>query len=198
MVSPIANTGNGNYAGIGIYCNVIDPSKLPPDHPLLQGNMPNCTVIGPNNCAPAPNYGPGYYTGNYTKKRITILTDAYMQKLDNLLQSEDKKLREYAAREVVKRFEEDKTRYDDKGLNVLVNKMLMDPYDRKVRGRGLMLLQTKLAKGDENTMAVLDKLAQDPTLDDKDRGLIDICKVQLTAQTELINVPTAPTVSQGV
>ena len=83
MTSPINNTPR-NYAGIGIYCNVIDPTKLPPDHPLLKGGTPNCTVVGP--MGPMPNYGPGYYVNNYatnaTKKRVTILTDEYIKKLE--------------------------------------------------------------------------------------------------------------------
>lgn len=205
MTTPIStgfNNSAQNYAGIGIYCNVIDPSKLPPDHPILQGSMPNCTVVGPNGAtAPVPNYGPGYYTGNYTtKKRITILTDAYMKKLDDCLSSNDKRNREYAAKEVVQRFEEDKTRYDDKGLNTFVNKMLMDPYDSKVRGRGLMLLYTKLASGDENTMAVLEKIENMPYLTDSERGYIERCKVQLAADTKLVDKPIIPAApnTQGI
>lgn len=195
MTTPIStgfNNSAQNYAGIGIYCNVIDPSKLPPDHPLLKGNMPNCTVVGPT--GPQPNYGPGYYVNNYatgatTKKRITILTDEYIQKLDKMLDSEDKTLREYAASEVVKRLEEDKTRYSDKALNALVNKMLLDPYDHKVRGRGLMVIDTNLAGGDDNTLAVLDKISQDPNLLDRDKGKIETCKLQLSANTTLVNAP---------
>lgn len=195
MTTPIStgfNNSAQNYAGIGIYCNVIDPSKLPPDHPLLKGNMPNCTVVGPN--GPQPNYGSGYYVNNYatgatTKKRITILTDEYIKKLDKMLDSEDKTLREYAASEVVKRFQEDKTRYNDKALNALVNKMLLDPYDHKVRGRGLMVIDTSLAGGDDNTLAVLDKISQDPNLQDRDKGKIETCKLQLCANTTLVNAP---------
>lgn len=202
MTTPIStgfNNSAQNYAGIGIYCNVIDPSKLPPDHPLLKGNMPNCTVVGPGGSQ--PNYGSGYYVNNYannvTKKRVTILTDEYLQKLDKMLDGNDTTLREYAASEVVKRFQEDKTRMDDKALNALVNKMLLDPYDHKVRGRGLMLLDTNLASGDDNTMAVLDKISQDPNLQDQDKGKIETCKLQLSAKTTLVNTPVSTPASLG-
>lgn len=201
MATSISNTnGPQNYAGIGIYCNVIDPSKLPPDHPLLQGNMPNCTVVGPT--GPQPNYGSGYYVNNYAtnannsykKQRVVVLTDEYVQKLDKMLESNDKTLREYAASEVVKRFQEDKTRFEDKALNVLVNKMLMDPYDHKVRGRALMLLDNNLASGNDDTLAVLDKISQDPNLLDRDKGKIETCRLQLSAKTTLVNTP----ISTGV
>lgn len=194
MTTPVSgNRPNGpqNYAGIGIYCNVIDPSKLPPDHPILQGNMPNCTVVGPNGAQ--PNYGPGYYVNNYanavTKKRIVVLTDEYIQKLDKMLDSENTELREYAASEVLQRLEEDKTRYDDKALNALVNKMILNPYDHKVRGRGLIAIDTNLASGDDNTLAVLDKISQEPDLRDEDKGKIETCKLQMSAKTSLINAP---------
>lgn len=195
MTSPIStgfNNSAQNYAGIGIYCNVIDPSKLPPDHPLLQGNMPNCTVVGPT--GPQPNYGAGYYVNNYatnamTKQRITILTDEYIKKLDKMLDSNDETLREYAAKEVVQRFDEDKTRHDDKALNALLNKMLLDPYDYKVRGRALNAINIQLAGGDDNTLAILEKISQEPDLEDDVKGKIEACKLQLSATTTLVNTP---------
>lgn len=197
MTTPIStgiNKGQ-NYAGIGIYCNVIDPSKLPPDHPLLKGNMPNCTVVGPGG---APNYGAGYYVNNYangatTKKRITILTDEYIQKLDKMLDNNDKSLREYAASEVVKRLQEDKTRHNDKALNALINKMLLDPYDYKVRGRALNAISLNMASGNDQTLSILDKISQEPELQDHVKGKIEVCKLQLSAKTTLVNSPVTTT-----
>lgn len=63
------NTSPQNYAGIGIYCNVIDPSKLPPDSPLLKNPMPNCTIVGMGGNGSTSSstccYPPGYYMNNY-------------------------------------------------------------------------------------------------------------------------------------
>lgn len=195
MTTPIStgfNNSAQNYAGIGIYCNVIDPSKLPPDHPLLQGNMPNCTVVGPN--GPQPNYGPGYYVNNYatnamSKKRITVLTDEYIQKLDKMLDSDDKSLREYAAKQVIQRLQEDETRHGDKALNALIDKMLLDPYDYRVRGRALNAIDLNLAGGDDKTLAILEKISQEPDLEDHVKGKIETCKLQLSATTTLVNAP---------
>jgi hypothetical protein len=194
MVNSVGNAGTtpNNMSGIGIYCNVIDPSKLPPDHPILKGNMPNCTVVGPG-CGQQA-YPGGYYINNYgtnntTKKRVTVLTDNYIQQLDQCLQSEDKSLREYAASEVVKCLNEDKTRYNNTQLNTLVNKMLLDPYDSKVRGRGLMALETKLAKGNEETVQILKWIEQDPRALDRHLRQMEKVRLQMSAETTMVNAP---------
>ncbi|MCD8378036.1 MAG: hypothetical protein LUB59_04520 [Candidatus Gastranaerophilales bacterium] len=190
-----------NYAGIGIYCNVIDPSKLPPDSPLLKNPMPNCTIVGAggNNSSDGGCccYPSGYYMNNYAnntvKKRVVVLTDEYIKQLENYLNSEDTEIREYAASEVIKRLDEDKTRYNDKAMNALVNKMILDPYDRKVRERGLIALDSQLASGDENTKTVLEFIKQDPNLLDRDRGLIETCLLQMSADTTIVNQPITTT-----
>ena len=118
MVNSVGNAGPtpNNMAGIGIYCNNVDISKLTPEErkDYLE-KMPNCTVVGPGYGQAYPG---GYYINNYAqntvKKRVTVLTDAYIKQLDEYLQSPDKELREYAASEVVKRLNEDRTRYDNR------------------------------------------------------------------------------------
>lgn len=186
-------TPQQNYAGIGIYCNVIDPSKLPPDSPLLKNPMPNCTIVGAgggSTCYPA-----GYYMNNYAtntvKKRVVVLTDEYIKNLEAYLDSDNEELREYAASEVIQRLDEDKTRHDDKALNALVNKMILDPYDHKVRERGLLAIDSQLAGGDENTKTVLEMIKQDPNLKDMDKGMIETCLLQLSAKTTMVNEPVA-------
>ena len=186
-VSPIPN----NLSGIGIYCNNVDISKLSQEErDKYLEKMPNYTFVGPGG---APSYPSGYYMNNYaqktTKKRVTVLTDDYIKKLDECLQSQNKEIREYAASEVVKRFNEDKTRYNNKQLNALVNKMLLDPYDNKVRGRGLMVLETQLAKGDENTKQILDFIQQNPNTIDRHKEQIEKVKLQMSANTEMVDAP---------
>lgn len=197
------NTAAKNYnAGIGIYCNVIDPSKLPPDSPLLKNPMPNCTIVGAGGNGGGCCYPPGYYMNNYAgntvKKRVVVLTDEYIQKLDQFLSGDDMELREYAASEVIKRLDEDKTRYNDKALNALVNKMILDPYDHKVRERGLIALDSQLASGDENTRTILEMVKQDPNLLDRDKGIIETALMQMEAQTTIVNQPIVPNTGSKV
>ena len=188
MVNSVGNNPN-NYAGVGIYCNTVDVSKLSKEErDKFLEKMPNCTVSGMGGA-----YPPGYYMNNYAnntvKKRVVVLTDEYVQKLDQMLQSEDCSLREYAASEVIKRLDEDKARFNDKASNTLINKMIMDPYDHKVRGRGLYALENQLASGNEETLAVLDFVKQDPNILDRDKGSIEKIMLQLSADSTLVNAP---------
>lgn len=192
MSNTIANNGRTpvySQNGIGMYINVIDPSKLPPDHPILQGNMPNCTIIGGGNNGPCC-YPQGYYVNNYgQKKRVTVLTDELIQKYDQLLENQDKELREYAASEVIKRLQEDKTRFKDEGLNTLVNKMLIDPYDRKVRNRGINAISLELAQGNAQTRQILENMLNNPNFDDHEKGQIIIALSKIGNETMLTNAP---------
>ena len=192
MVNPVGNNSN-NVSGIGIYCNVIDPSKLPPDHPILQGNMPNCTVVGPCGCGGGACYPPGYYLNNYAhntvKRRVTVLTDELIKNLDECLDSEDPTLRTSAANTIVKLFGEDVTRGTDEGLNILVNKMLMNPYDKSVRGHALDLLNTNMASGNADTKMILEAIQQDPTAIDRHRDEAKLASYNIDTKTKVVNAP---------
>ena len=180
-----------SVSGVTINCPVIDISKLSPEErekylASMQANNPQ--VNG------APCYPGGYYINNYAnnntvKKRIVTLTDDYVKNLDMMLSCDNSDYREYAASEVIKRLDEDKTRFNDKALNALINKMLLDPYDHKVRGRALTALENHLASGDENTRNVLQYILQDPNILDRDRGSVDKILLQMSANTTLVNAP---------
>ena len=88
------------------------------------------------------------------KRKIVELTDNYIKNLEAYLDSPDKQVRLNAAKEVYARLEEDESRYDDKALNALVNKMLQDPA-RDIRFLALTALDGRICKGDDYTVAVL-------------------------------------------
>jgi len=183
------NSQPNNVAGFGIYCNNVDISKLSKEErDKYLDKMPNVTMSGMGPCYPA-----GYYMNNYggqtVKKRIIRLTDDYIKGLEQQLNDEDPEMREYAASEIIKRLEEDKTRYNDKAMNALVNKMVLDPFSHKVRGRGLMALENNMVSGDENTRQILQWIQEDPNLLDRDRTSIQKIMLQLDADTTLVNAP---------
>ena len=91
------------------------------------------------------------------KRKIVELTDDYIKNLEAYLNSQDKQVRLNAAKEVYARLEEDDSRFDDKALTALVNKMLQDP-SREIRFLALTALDGRICKGDEFTVGVLQKM----------------------------------------
>ena len=216
MVNSVSNNKiPTSYAGVNINCYTLDPTKLPPDSPLLHAPQPQCTIAPAGFPAGGCCYPGNYYINNYApnggvpnypiqpnvnpqqsqntkKKRVQVLTDQYIKNLEAYLDSDNEELREYAASEVLQRLQEDKTRYNDKALNVLVNKMIIDPFDHKVRDRGLLAIESQLAGGDENTKNILLMLQQDPNLGDMTKGSIANSLLQLSAKTTMVNQPIVP------
>ena len=64
-----------------------------------------------------------------------------------------------AAKEVYARLEEDESRFDDKALTALINKMLQDPA-REIRFLALTALDGRICKGDDYTVGVLKQMQQ--------------------------------------
>lgn len=91
------------------------------------------------------------------KRKIVELTDDYIRNLESYLDSQDKQVRLNAAKEVYARLEEDESRFDDKALNALVNKMLQDP-SREIRFLALTALDGRICKGDDYTVNVLQRM----------------------------------------
>lgn len=91
------------------------------------------------------------------KKKIVELTDDYIKTLENYLRSPDESVRKSGIIDLVKRFEEDSSRYDDPALTALLNIALQDP---KADNRMLAMspIASENAHGDENTVKLLQAL----------------------------------------
>jgi len=98
-----------------------------------------------------------------TKEKV-ILTDEYIMSLENYLNNQDAKIRLTAAKELLDRFKEDKTRKDDPALTALLNKTIQDP-KASVRYIGLTILDTGYALGNEETVNILKQLQNRPDLE---------------------------------
>lgn len=90
-------------------------------------------------------------------KRIVELTDDYIKTLENYLRSPDESVRKSGIVDLIKRFEEDTSRYDDPALTALLNIALQDP---KADNRMLAMspIACENAHGDENTVKLLQAL----------------------------------------
>ena len=91
------------------------------------------------------------------KRKIVQLTDEYIKNLENYLNSQDKKVRLAAAKEVYARLAEDDSRKNDKALTALINKMLQDP-SQEVRFLALSALDGRIVEGDNFTVGVLQNM----------------------------------------
>ncbi len=98
-----------------------------------------------------------------TKEKV-ILTDDYIKSLENYLNNQDAKIRLTAAKELLDRFKEDKTRKADPALTALLNKTIQDP-KASVRYIGLTILDTSYAQGNEETVNILKQLQNRPDLE---------------------------------
>ncbi len=98
-----------------------------------------------------------------TKEKV-ILTDDYIKSLENYLNNQDAKIRLTAAKELLDRFKEDKTRKADPALTALLNKTIQDP-KASVRYIGLTILDTGYAQGNEETVNILKQLQNRPDLE---------------------------------
>lgn len=206
-----------SYSGVNITCNVIDPTKLPPDSPLLNG-APQCTMTPNNNAQPGCSYPGNYYINNYgpgmmpqsgypgmpgtpapqsqntKKKRVQLITDQYIKNLEAYLNSPSEDLRKFAAQEVLKRLDEDRTRYNDAALNALVNKMLLDPACHKVKATALTALDTQLAQGNDNTVKILSNMVQnDKSRNGADAATAASILLKMSSPTKLVDVPKGST-----
>ncbi len=94
---------------------------------------------------------------NDKTKNIVELTDDYIKTLENYLRSPDSTVRKSAITELIKRYEEDESRYDDPALTALLNIALQDP-DVNNRIHAMSPIASGSAHGDDNTIEILKNL----------------------------------------
>lgn len=91
------------------------------------------------------------------KKEIVELTDDYIKTLESYLRSADATVRKSAIIDLIKRFEEDSSRYNDPALTALLNIALQDS-DANNRLLAMSPIAGEKAHGDENTIQLLNAL----------------------------------------
>lgn len=104
---------------------------------------------------------------NGVQTKVVALTDEYIMSLENYLNNPNKDIRLMAAKEILTRLDEDKSRYDDAALNALLNKMLQDPA-KLIRTAALSAFVSGLASGNDYTIELLNKIQADPNADPED------------------------------
>ncbi len=125
---------------------------------------------------------------NGKQTRVVALTDEYIMSLENYLNNQNTDIRLMAAKEILTRLDEDKTRYDDAALNALLNKMLQDP-QKLVRIAALSAFSSGLASGNDYTVQLLNNIQQNPNSDKEDVVEAANILLKMSAQTEMRYTP---------
>ena len=90
-------------------------------------------------------------------KNVINLTNEYIKTLESYLRSADKNVRKNGIVDLIKRFEEDSSRYNNPALTALLNIALQDP-DANNRVLAMTCISSENACGDNNTIKLLQEL----------------------------------------
>lgn len=88
------------------------------------------------------------------QREVVILTDNYIKNLENYLRNNSVELRKNAAKEILMRFKEDKSRVNNPSLTALLNIALQDP-NTTVRSIAMSAVEAGYAKGNAQTEQIL-------------------------------------------
>ena len=97
------------------------------------------------------------------KKDIVQITDDYVKTLESYLRSNDQQIRSVGIKELIERFEEDSSRYEDPALTALLNIALQDRNSEN-RLLAMSTIAAGSAHGDENTVKLLQALQKSENL----------------------------------
>lgn len=125
---------------------------------------------------------------NGRKTKVVALTNEYIMSLENYLNNPNTDIRLMAAKEILTRLDEDRSRYNDAALNALINKMLQDP-SKLIRIAAMSALSSELASGNEYTVQLLSRIQQNPDADPED--VLEVAQILLkrASSTEVRYVP---------
>lgn len=125
---------------------------------------------------------------NGKQTRVVALTDEYIMSLENYLNNQNTDIRLMAAKEILTRLDEDKSRFDDAALNALLNKMLQDP-QKIIRTAALSAFSSGLASGNDYTVQLLNNIQQNPNSDKEDVVEAANILLRMSADTEVKYTP---------
>lgn len=178
QTQPAQSQQNGQPAsGVNIY--IYNPSAIGAPSSSASANYnivpPNCNAQAPvqpqqtqlqsqTQTQPAPVAQEQTKEPEEKKtKKIIALTNEYIKSLENYLRSPDPKVRKTGITDLIKRFEEDESRYEDPALTALLNIALQDPVAQN-RVLAMTPITVEKAHGDQNTIQILSNLEKSDKL----------------------------------
>lgn len=151
---PSANTTYTNPAQMVQPAPQLQPTVQPvvqpiPSTPINEDPLPSTTI---NNNNTIDNR-------NQKTKLITELTDDHIRTLESFLRSPDQSVRKSGITQLIKRYEEDLSRYNDPALTALLNIALQDPVPVNQMA-AMSPIASGSATGDAKTQQLLEELVK--------------------------------------
>lgn len=185
MMPPAAQTPIGGVTN-NIQNNLQQPSAQLQQPSQMFNTTNNINEQSPVASTPVNNENKTESAKQGKTKEITQLTDNYVRSLENYLKNPDSNIRQTGIKDLIKRFEEDSSRYENPSLTALLNIALQDP-DANNRFMAMSPIAGGSAHGDENTMALLQNLQSSDKLFGQEAQLAS--EALLKAAQEKITVP---------
>ena len=131
----------------------------PPNYYLQQPQHPSTDAVAQAYLANSPIKGDTKTEEKEKTKKVNIvqLTDEYIKTLENYLNNPNPKVREMGVKELMERFKEHKSRYNDIALTNLLNKALQDR-SKNVRFVAMTTLDAGYAQVDALTQQLLQQI----------------------------------------
>lgn len=120
--------------------------------PIIDNN--HAIAVNPIASTPVAKGGEATDVNGKKPKHVVELTNDYIKTLESYLKSPDKQVRQTGIKELINRYEEDNTRYNDPALTALLNISLLDP-DVSNRVMAMSVISSGGAQGDETTIELL-------------------------------------------
>ena len=154
---------------------VINTVTAPPAEPSNAVAIAN-TPISQSEPTPQPHQ---------KTKRVVELTDDYIKSLESYLRSPDESIRKTAVKEIIQRYEEDNSRYDDPALTALLNIALQDPVPNN-RVMAMSVIAGGNAHGDENTIAILNNLSNSDKMYGQESKMASSALIKAAQETSIV------------
>ena len=149
----------GKHAASGLNIYVFNPSAIGGPS-TIHNTLPNSQTQATTPIANSPISDDKTSSKKDVKtKNIVKLTNDYIMTLESFLRSKDDTVRKQAIQDLVRRFEEENTRYENPSLTALLNIALQDS-DVHNRMMAESVVAAGAAHGDENTILLLRELVK--------------------------------------
>lgn len=166
------------------------PVAYPPNYYLQPAQPPSSDAVAQAYLANSPLKDESKTEEKEKTKKVNIvqLTDEYIKTLENYLNNPNVKVREMGVKELMERFKEHKSRYNDIALTNLLNKALQDG-SKNVRFVAMSTIDAGYAQGDALTRQLLKQMQSSKDVYGEDAMFASELLLKTAGNKVEVNVP---------